>query len=67
MKTGIAYLTMLCCYVYCIDDSKKQNNDDVQHIQTYAYKYDELGRHERHDHDRPVVQPDGYNGPVLFY
>ena len=36
-KTGIAYLTMLCCYVYYVDDSKKQNNDDVQHIQTYAY------------------------------
>ena len=38
MKTSIAYLTMLCCYVYYIDDSEKQNNDDVQHIQTYAYE-----------------------------
>ena len=44
MKTSVAYLTMLCCYVYYIDDSKKQNNDDVQHIQTYAYEYDELGQ-----------------------
>ena len=38
MKTSIAYLTMLCCYVYYVDDSKKQNNDDVQHIQTYTYE-----------------------------
>ena len=38
MKTSVAYLTMLCCYVYYIDDSEKQNNDDVQHIQTYAYE-----------------------------
>ena len=38
MKTSVAYLTMLCCYVYYVDDSKKQNNDDVQHIQTYTYE-----------------------------
>ena len=38
MKTGIAYLTMLCCYVYYVDDSEKQNNSDTQHIQTYVYE-----------------------------
>ena len=38
MKTSIAYLTMLCCYVYYINDSKKQNNSDTQHIQTYTYE-----------------------------
>ena len=26
MKAGVAYLAMLCCYVYYVDDSKKQNN-----------------------------------------
>ena len=35
-KTGVVYLTMLCCYVYYTGDSKKQNNGDTQHIQTYA-------------------------------
>ena len=35
---------MLCCYVYYVDDSKKQNNDGVQHIQAYTYEYDELGQ-----------------------
>ena len=38
MKTSVAYLTMLCCYVYYVDDSKKQNNDGVQHIQAYTYE-----------------------------
>ena len=38
MKTSTAYLTMLCCYVYYVDDSEKQNNSDTQHIQTYAYE-----------------------------
>ena len=28
---------MLCCYVYYVDDSKKQKNSDTQHIQAYAY------------------------------
>ena len=35
---------MLCCYVYYVDDSKKQKNSDTQHIQTYTYEYDELGQ-----------------------
>ena len=26
MKTSIAYLTMLCCYVYYIDDSEKAHD-----------------------------------------
>ena len=41
MKTSIAYLTMLCCYVYYVDDSKKQENSDTQHIQ--ANTYDAIG------------------------
>ena len=44
MEASVAYLTMLCCYVYYVDDSKKQNNSDTQHIQTYTYEYDELGQ-----------------------
>ena len=57
MKTSVAYLTMLCCYVYYIDDNEKQNNDDVQHIQTYTYSYnndlwkDELTSYTRVIHD----------------
>ena len=39
MKTSVAYLTMLCCYVYYVDDSKKQENSDTQHIQAYTYEY----------------------------
>ena len=41
MKTSTAYLTMLCCYVYYVDDSKKQKNSDTQHIQ--ANTYDAIG------------------------
>ena len=44
MKMSVAYLTMLCCYVYYIDDSEKQENSDTQHIQAYTYEYDELGQ-----------------------
>ncbi len=38
MEASVTYLTMLCCYVYYVDDSKKQNNDGVQHIQAYTYE-----------------------------
>ena len=37
---------MLCCYVYYVDDSKKQNNDDVQHIQ--ANTYDAIGNPKKY-------------------
>ena len=46
MKMSVAYLTMLCCYVYYVDDSKKQNNDDVQHIQ--ANTYDAIGNPKKY-------------------